>query len=350
VSVSGHHWLVGSVARWRTIGAFLAIAAGAVVTSATPAIADSAGPTDYRSEVVAIDPPTPTIAVSIVGGDSFVLLRVDPGVEVEIAGYQNEPYLRFAADGAVFENQRSPATYINGSRYGGGTVPDGVAADAEPDWAEVAGPGSGEYAWHDHRAHLMQPGDPVGAERGDRILEEVLPIVVDGVAVDVRIASMWMPAPSRWPTALGAVVGVIVVAGAVMAPWRRVWGLVLVVTGGIAAAVGWIGYASLPDSTDPRAVWWLLPVLAVAFGAAAWALGPTPGGHAAAAIAGLELAVWALDRRAGLTRAVLPTDAPYWLDRAVTAGAFVVGIAAAGAAITALTRPARPRPQPQPIS
>ncbi len=62
-------------------------------------------------------------------------------------------------------------------------------------------------------------------------------------------------------------------------------------------------------------------MLAVAFGAAAWVLGPTPGGHAAAAIAGLELAVWALDRRAGLTKAVLPTDAPYWLDRAVTAGA-----------------------------
>ena len=84
-------------------------------------------------------------------------------------------------------------------------------------------------------------------------------------------------------------------------------------------------------------VWWLLPVLAVAFAAAAWALGPTPGGHAAAAIAGLELAVWALDRRSGLTKAVLPTDAPYWLDRAVTAGAFTVGVVAAGAAIVGLS-------------
>jgi hypothetical protein len=345
VTVSGRHGLLRSVARWRAIGAFLAIAGGAVVTSPTAAMADSAGPTDYRSEVVAIEPPTPSITVSIVGGDSFVLLRVDPGVEVDITGYQNEPYLRFAADGAVYENQRSPATYINGSRYGGGTIPDGVAADSEPEWAEVAGPGSGEYAWHDHRAHRMQPGDPVGAERGDRILEEVLPIVVDGIAVEVRIESTWMPAPSRWSTVLGVLAGVIVVAGAVLAPWRRVWGLVLVGTGAIAAAVGWIGYASLPSSTDPREVWWLLPVLAVAFGAAAWVLGPTPGGHAAAAIAGLELAVWALDRRAGLTRAVLPTDAPYWLDRAATAGAFVVGVAAAGAAITALIRP-----HPQPVS
>ena len=193
----------------------------------------------------------------------------------------------------------------------------------------------------------MQPGDPVGAERGDRILEEVLPIVVDGIAVDVRIESTWMPAPSRWPTVLGAVVGVIVIVGApVWRRWRRAWGLVLVGAGAIAAAVGWIGYASLPSSTDPRPVWWLLPVLAVAFGAAAWVLGPTPGGHAAAAIAGLELAVWALDRRTGLTRAVLPTDAPYWLDRAVTAGAFVVGVAAAVAAIVALSGPSAPHPNP----
>jgi hypothetical protein len=352
--------VVGSLgARWRAIGVFVVIAAGAVVSSPTPAIADSAGPTDYRSAVVGIDPPTPSIQVSIVGGDSFVLLRVDPGVVVEIMGYQNEPYLRFADDGAVFENQRSPATYINGSRYGGGAVPDGADADAEPDWAEVAGPGTGEYAWHDHRAHRMETGDPAGAERGDQILDEVLSIVVDGNAVEVRIESIWMPAPSPWPAVLGVIAGAIVVAVALLAPWRRAWGIVLVGTGGIAAAIGWIGYASLPDSTDPRVVWWLLPVLAVAFGAAALVLGPTPGGHAAAAIAGLELAVWALDRRAGLTKAVLPTDAPYWLDRAVTTGAFTVGVAATAAAVLGLLRPARPHhprtahhphPHPHPIS
>jgi hypothetical protein len=344
--VTGRHRGARLIGRWQAVGVFGAVAAAAIVASPTTAMADSAGPTDYRSEIVAVEPPTPTIEVSIVGGDSFVVLRADPGVEVEIPGYQSEPYLRIAPDGAVFENRRSPTTYVNGSRYGGGTVPDGASADAEPDWAEVAAPGSGEYAWHDHRAHRMQPGDPVGAERGDRILDEVLPVVVDGVAVDVRIESTWMPAPSRCPTVLGIIAGLIVVAGALLAPLRRAWGLALVGASAIAAAIGWIGYASLPSSTDPPVVWWLLPLLAVASAAAAWALGPTPGGHAAAAIAGLELAVWALDRRSGLTRAVLPTDAPYWLDRAVTAGAFTVGVVAAGAAIAGLFRPRRPLPQP----
>ena len=48
-------------------------------TVPSAAIADSARPTDFRSEVLAVDPPTPSIEVSIVGGDAFVLLRVDPG-------------------------------------------------------------------------------------------------------------------------------------------------------------------------------------------------------------------------------------------------------------------------------
>ena len=183
-----------------------------------------------------------------------------------------------------------------------------MSADAEPDWAEVAAPGSGEYAWHDHRP-TDAASDPVGARRGIRSSTEVLPIVVDGVAVEVRIESTWMPVPSRWPTVLGRIRCDRVVGGAAgtdaarmgTGPRRRRW---------IAAAVGWIGYASLPELTDPRPVWWLLPVLAVAFAIAAWVLGPTPGGHAAAAIAGLELTVWALDRRAGLTRAVFRPTRP----------------------------------------
>jgi O-antigen/teichoic acid export membrane protein len=87
-------------------------------------------------------------------------------------------------------------------------------------------------------------------------------------------------------------------------------------------------------------------VLAVAFGIAAWVLGPTPGGYAAAAIAGLELAAWAFDRRAGLSKALLPTDAPYWIDRAVTVGAFTVGVVAAVVAIAGLFRSIRAPVQP----
>jgi hypothetical protein len=340
---TGQRRIATALKRGHAIGVLVTIAAGVVVTSPSTAIADTAGPTDYRSEVVAVDPPTPSIAVSIVGGDSFVLLRVDPGVEVDVVGYEGEPYLHFAADGTVYENRRSAATYINGSRYGGGAIPDVVSPDAEPEWAEVAASG-GEYAWHDHRAHLMQPSAPAGARRGEQVFAAVVPIVVDGISVEVRIASTWMPAPSRWPVVLGAIVGAILIVGALVAPSHRARGPVLAGAGAVAAVIGWIGYASLPSVTDPRPVWWLLPVLALMFAIGAWVLGPTPAGDASAAIAGLELAAWALDRRAGLTRAVLPTDAPYWVDRAVTAGALTVGLLAALAAIAGLIRSMRRAP------
>ena len=40
----------------------------------------------------------------------------------------------------------------------------------------------GEYAWHDHRSHLMVPTPPAGAQPGDEIFTDRVPIVVDGVA------------------------------------------------------------------------------------------------------------------------------------------------------------------------
>jgi hypothetical protein len=43
--------------------------------------------------------------------------------------------------------------------------------------------------------------------------------------------------------------------------------------------------------------------------------------------AGAELALWAFLRRGHLGAAILPTDAPFWLDRGVTAA--VAGAAAA---------------------
>jgi hypothetical protein len=150
------------VARRRSIGVFLAVVTGVVVASPSAAIADSARPTDFRSEVVAIDPPTPSIEVSIVGGDAFVMLRVELGVEVEVEGYESEPYLRFAADGTVYENQSSPATYINGSRYGGSLDSGGCVRRRR------AGLGRGGAAG-ERRVRLARPPfPPDGANRARR--------------------------------------------------------------------------------------------------------------------------------------------------------------------------------------
>ena len=93
----------------------------------TPVFADPAGPTDYRSEVVSVDPATADIEVEIIGGDSFVQLTAQPGTDVIVVGYRGEPYLWFRPDGTVAENRNAPTTYQNLSRYGS-EAPAGVDA------------------------------------------------------------------------------------------------------------------------------------------------------------------------------------------------------------------------------
>ena len=176
-------WILGVVAGLGLVGA-----------TASPVFADPPGPTDYQSEVLSIVPETPTIEVGIVGGDSFVELSVEPGIEAMVVGYEGEDYLWFRPDGVVLENQNSPATYLNANRYGIDGVPATARADAEPSWEQVAT--GGHWAWHDHRAHWMQSARPFGLEAGDQILEAVIPIVVDGETVEVTVISTWQPAPS----------------------------------------------------------------------------------------------------------------------------------------------------------
>ena len=90
--------------------------------------------------------------------DDRIQLRAEPGHEVVVLGYEDEPYLRFGADGTVDVNERSPAYYLNQDRFGEVEVPPDADPAAEPRWAEVAA--AGTYDWHDHRIHYMAEGTP----------------------------------------------------------------------------------------------------------------------------------------------------------------------------------------------
>ncbi|HSP28894.1 MAG TPA: hypothetical protein VLN74_10135, partial [Ilumatobacteraceae bacterium] len=71
---------------------------GLAAAVASPAFADPPGPTDYQSEIVSVAPETPEIEVGVIGGDSFVELRVEPGTEAMVVGYEGEDYLWFRPD------------------------------------------------------------------------------------------------------------------------------------------------------------------------------------------------------------------------------------------------------------
>jgi hypothetical protein len=312
---------------WKRLAAALTVVIS-VLGIGSPAFADPAGPTDYESEVLSIEPPTPSITVEILGGDSFVELTARPGTEVVLDGYDAEPYLWFRPDGTVFENRASRTAYLNESRYGS-DVPPEVAADAEPDWVQVGD--AGRYAWHDHRAHWMQPIRPAGKRPGDQIVEAAIPMVVDGDDVLVTVASTWLPEPSRVPLAVGALAGLAVAGvglGLGLLRRRSEWTLAVLPLTALTLTVGWLQYRSLPAETGPRLVWWALPAIAVVSAAVAAVLARRDRfvASAAALIAGTQLAIWGWIKRDGLTAAIIPTDAPGWLDRSVTLAALVGGV------------------------
>jgi hypothetical protein len=311
----------------RRAAATLAVAALVVVGArAAPASADPPRPTDYRSTVTAVEPAAGgALRAEIVGGDAFLELQVDEGHEAVVHGYGDEPYLRFLADGTVERNTRSEATYLNADRQGAVDLPDRADNAAEPDWEQVAD--GGTYAWHDHRIHWMGGEPPAGAGPGDVVLDWTVRLDLDGVPTEVRgtLVRAEDVSPLPWLAAGAAALAVAVLAGR-----RRpllAAGLAALVAATGAAAVGWAEYSVAPAGSGANPLLVLVP--AVGVGTAAVGLGlrrRMPGPVALLASAAATLG-WGMLRASVLWTPVLPTDAPFWLDRAVTAVA--LGLAAA---------------------
>lgn len=287
---------------------------------ATPAVsADPAGPTDYETSVVDISPQTNGFEVNVIGGDAFIQLIAEPSMRVEVVGYGGEPYLVFE-DGLVLENDLAPTKYVNQDRYAIVDVPGEASVSADPLWVEVSSDGT--YSWHDHRTHWMNPEPPPGAEPGEQILEGVIPLIVDGVEVDVTVASVYEPPASIWPGAIGLFLGF----GLGLMAWvrrdLRFAGLVTLGLGIAATLVAIVAFFSVPSETAPSIVQWIIPLTSA--GLALMALRGHQVSTTLLGVAALELLIWSVMRRQWMTAAILPTASPFWLDRSVT-GAVMAG-------------------------
>lgn len=207
----------------------LGVVVGLVLGTAAPAAAHSVSgvsSTNYLTTLEGITPETPGIEARVVEKGSRIELTNTNEADVVVLGYEDEPYLRIGPDG-VFENQRSPATYLNQDRTGSQSGGENADPEAPPEWERLS---SGQTArWHDHRIHWMG----ANVDRPDRrvVVEDewVIPLRYEGDRIEVTGQLLWVPGPSSLPwylliaglVALGAFVG-----------GRRWWGR------GLAALLG----------------------------------------------------------------------------------------------------------------
>jgi hypothetical protein len=177
----------------------------------------------YTSTVETITPKLDGLAVEVLQRDDQLHLRNDTGRELLIEGYEGEPYLRFDADGGVFRNANSAATYLNAERYGGAPVPASVKKNSPPRWERVS---SGKaYDWHDHRIHWMSTIDPPkvreAKDEPHHVFDWTVSGSVDGQPLAISGTLDYQPAPksSFTPLLLAPAVALLLAAGVIW--WRR---------------------------------------------------------------------------------------------------------------------------------
>ena len=97
----------------------------AIVVTAQPAAAHGVGgvePSNFETTVHGTTPRVSGLTVRTIDLGNELEVRNDTGADVVVLGYQGEAYLRVGS-ARVFENRRSPATYLNRTRDGKTQVP-----------------------------------------------------------------------------------------------------------------------------------------------------------------------------------------------------------------------------------
>jgi hypothetical protein len=324
---------MGAASRLRVV---LFLAGVFVALTTAPALADPATPTNYRSQVTAIDPPGSLVA-KIIGGDAFVHVVANPGREVIVLGYEGEPYIRFAPDGVVTVNRRSPAASLNDDRYAQIALAADANADAEPRWEPVAS--GGEYSWHDHRTHWMSRTPPSAVTDSDgsqpvTIFQWSLPLVVDGSAGSIDGTLNWVPSssPAVWVL---VVVGFTAVGVLVLRNHQNRISAAVTITAALALIVAIGAFLAQPPAVRVSGIDIIGPAVAIVIGGYALFLQRTRASAAPriAAVAAAALIAWAVLRIDVLTHPLLPTLIAPTVDRFLTSVVLGASLGVLGAVI-----------------
>ncbi|MEH1097904.1 hypothetical protein [Micromonospora sp. CPCC 205561] len=351
-------------------GLVLAGALAGVLALAAPALAhgaDAPDGTDYRTRVSAVGPTLPGVTVRVVEAGARLELTNAGERPVEVIGYSGEPYLRVAPDG-VYENVRSPATYLNRTIAGDTRLPAEADPAAAPEWRRVDG--STTVRWHDQRALWREAAPPpqvrAAPDREHRVRDWAVPLRVGTDTGEIRGTLDWVPPPDAYVWWVAATVGLLAVGALGLLPAgsgpgaRALAGLGgLLVVGGVAAVVftvgreldaGARGVGGVLTGLLGGQVWALLTGLG-AIAAGLFALARRPAADFALALAGACLALFAgVANAAVFARAVAPVPWPATTARTMIAVVLIAGagVTAAGALrLHATSRPTHP-PLPAP--
>lgn len=328
-----------------------------LVVTAAPALADPPGPTNYRAEVVGLEPPTDGVDARVLGGDSFLQLDVAEGTEVVVRGYDGEElYLQFEADGTVLENRRSRTYFQNQARYSvaDSAIPENAGADVPPQWVEVST--TGTYAWHDHRIHWMSPTtlpfradtdgtgeaapvDPaLGEPQPTTVWAEPIPITVDGEQVGIAGEVTWYPDTSPLPTALAAVVALAVVVAIGLR--STIAGIVAGVVAGavVAIAVSVPSVVGLAPGVQGQPLQLVVPAIALLVLAAGLSVRRRSAfAVVVAGAGGIPLLAWVTTNLGAMTAPVVPPGAlPDMVARLAIGAVAGAGLAAIGLGVRGL--------------
>lgn len=208
----------------RHWAALAAITSVLVLIPAPSAPAHAGGNPNYRSVIDRVTPKVPGVIFEVLAYDAYFELRDQDGHEVVVYGYEGEPYARVLKDETVQVNERSPAYYLNETRYPEEQeVPPAANAKAAPKWKAVGN--SGIFLWHDHRMHYGSTATPPqvkDASRKTKVFDYEIPLRIDGRkgAIDGTLYWVGSPNPSKLPFIIGAL-AILVVGGALVLVVRR---------------------------------------------------------------------------------------------------------------------------------
>ena len=315
--------------------------------------ADAPTATDYRVTVLGVSPPLPGLTVRTIEAGARLELVNHTSHTIEVLGYSGEPYLRVGPDG-VYQNDASPATYLNETLAGGVAPPSTAGSAMPPLWTKLSS--TPAVLWHDHRTQVeVRPTVPAGVG-AQRLLTWSVPLR-DGVRDFAVTGTLDLVPPPSAPTwwagclLLGAGVAVLGLRG------LRSPSVVSLITG-LAALSYAVGAALDEGSLRPdgflrvlvaQQTWPVVCGLA-ALAAGAYGLLNKPAADLGLGLAGVCVALFAGVANGavfahGVSPAVWPDTASRLLILATIAGGVGVAAAAVLHARAGLRRwraPARP--------